>query len=237
MCATTNSGAKKFNTTLNTPWLTSDATLGVGKAQIVPPDFFEGGINLTKAFASGGGGTAPSCFNTFVGDTRSSATTTSTLFDYASGQLGECKTTLTTQANAAQPLSIGTGTVSSGTDTATLVITGTPSWGGDLTWWLCGPIDSPALCDNTKGVQVTSRTVSNSSPAADFISGTKNLTSVGRYCWTSHFEPERSDEASGCHCGRRRWGRRVLHRQRGGTDAHDVGNLWRQPVRPREHVE
>ena len=39
------------------PWLTADATLGVGHT-IVPPDFFEGGINLTKAFAEQGG-TAP----------------------------------------------------------------------------------------------------------------------------------------------------------------------------------
>jgi hypothetical protein len=199
ICATTNSGSKQFNTTLATPWLTSDATLGIGKTQIVPPDFFEGGINLTEAFKdTPGGGTAPSCFNTFVGDTRSSKETSATLFDYATGQLGECKTTLTTQQNSGGPLSIGTGIVQSGTDTATLTITGTTNWGGTLTWYLCGP--GATACDS-HGVKVTERTVSNQSPASDFISGQAYLTSAGAYCWHAHFEPNDATKAAGVTAG------------------------------------
>jgi hypothetical protein len=201
LCATTNSGSP-FNTNLDTPWLSADATLGVGTNVIVPPDFFEGGINITKAFAGSGGGTAPSCFNTFVGDTRSSTALTATLFDFALGQLGECKTTLTTKAGdtanggTASPSSIGTGSVSSGSDTATLSITGTSSWGGTLTWWLCGPVSSDA-CDQTKGLQVTSRTVSNSSTADQFVSETATLTAAGRYCWSAHFEPNTASKNAG----------------------------------------
>ena len=85
LCATTNSGAKAFNGNITTPWLTSDATLKVGNT-VVPPDFFEGGIDLTLAF-QGTGTAAPSCFNTFIADTRSSTSLTATLFDYARGSL------------------------------------------------------------------------------------------------------------------------------------------------------
>jgi len=141
LCATTNSGTKAFNTAIDTPWLTADATLGVGKTgKVVPPDFFEGGIDLTQAFKNSGGGTVPSCFNTFIGDTRSSKETGSTLFDYARGQLGQCTQSLTTSAAGTANGSIGTGSVNSGTDTATLTITGTPVWGGHLSWYLCGPV-------------------------------------------------------------------------------------------------
>jgi hypothetical protein len=196
MCATTNSGATQFNTTVTTPWLTSDATGGVGRTKIVPPDFFEGGINLTKAFAQSGGGTVPSCFNTFIADTRSSNVTGSTLFDYARGQLGQCTTTLTTTAAGTASGSIGTGSVSSGVDTATLTINGTPTWGGHLSWYLCGPVATDG-CDNTKGVPVTDRDVSQASPASDFISGPATLTSAGRYCWTAHFEPNQATKDAG----------------------------------------
>src|SRR5207247_933047 len=154
ICATTNSGTLPFNGNIKTKWLTSDATLGVGNT-VVPPDFFEGGIDITQAFKSAGG-TTPRCFNTFVPDTRSSATITATLFDFALGKLGECQSRLSTQENAPSPLSIGTGSVSSGTDTVTLSISGTSTWGGTLTWYLCGP--GVTSCDS-HGVVVTSKTV------------------------------------------------------------------------------
>lgn len=202
ICATTNSGQFQFSGNITTKWPTSDATLGVGTT-VVPPDFFEGGINLTKVFASAGG--VPSCFSTFIADTRSSQSLTATLFDFARGSIGSCETTLTTDAGVSDPpitgeveppASIGSGSVSSGTDTATLSIEGTSVWGGTLSWYLCGPIES-GLCDNTQGVPVTSRTVSNTSPATDFVSGDATLTSAGRYCWTAHFEPDQATKDAG----------------------------------------
>jgi hypothetical protein len=200
ICATTNSGTKPFNTNITTPWLTSDATLGVGNT-VVPPDFFEGGIDLTQAFQQSGGGTAPSCFNTFIADTRSSTTTSSTLFDYTRSSLGQCASGLTTQQNAvvspATSISIGTGTVSSGTDTATLNITGSPTWGGTITWYLCGPIASPTLCDS-HGVPVGNATTVSSADASHvYTSSTATLTSAGRYCWHAHFEPNTASKNAG----------------------------------------
>jgi hypothetical protein len=199
ICATTNSGPKEENDNITTKWLTADATLGVGTT-VVPPDFFEGGINLTKVL----GGAA--CFSTFVADTRSSQELTATLFDFARGQLGGCTTTLTTKTGVstppitgevAPPTSIGGGSVSSGTDTAKIVITGSQIWGGTLSFFLCGPGASLTTCDQTLGLKVTERTVSNSSPATDFVSQTATLTSAGKYCWSAHFEPDQASKDAG----------------------------------------
>ena len=187
--------AKQFNGNITTPWLT------VGRDARRRPHrraarLLRGRDRPHRGVRRTLGGTHRRA------STRSSATPaprqslTATLFDFARGQLGECTTTLTTSAAGTANGDIGTGTVSSGTDTATLTITGTTNWGGTLTWYLCGPVAVDG-CDNTKGVQVTSRTVSNSSPATDFVSGTANLTSAGRYCWTAHFEPDAASEAAG----------------------------------------
>jgi len=192
ICATTNSGPNEENDAITTAWLTANGT-SVGHT-VVPPDFFEGGINLTEVFE--GVSQVPSCFSTFLADTRSSQSLTATLFDFAAGQLGGCASTLTTSAAGTTSGSIGTGIVDSGTDTATLTIDGTDAWAGTMTWYLCGPIAAPALCDDT-GVLVTTRDVDQDSPAADFVSGSATLTSAGRYCWTAHFEPDADTLAAG----------------------------------------
>jgi hypothetical protein len=76
-----------------------------------------------------------------------------------------------------------------------LTIDGTDTWGGTLTWYLGGPVTTDGC--NSTGVKVTERTVSNSSPATDFVSGQATLTSVGRYCWTAHFEPNQETADAG----------------------------------------
>ena len=58
------------------------------------------------------------------------------------------------------------------------------------------PTGAPALRVNA-GVLVTTRTVSQASPATDFVSGSATLTSVGRYCWTAHFEPNAASKLAG----------------------------------------
>jgi len=198
ICATTNSGADEENDDITTKWKTANGA-AVGNT-VVPPDFFEGGINLTETL----GGTA--CFSTFIADTRSSQSLEATLFDFARGRLGGCATTLTTKVGlsatpitgeVAPPTSIGGGSVSSGTDTATLVITGSQTWGGTLTFYLCGPDGTLTTCDQTKGVEVTETTVSNASPATAFVSGTATLTSAGTYCWSAHFEPDQASKDAG----------------------------------------
>ena len=208
--ATTPPCTLPWNQSVTTNWLTANGS-SVGNT-VVSPDFFEGGIDITQAF-QGHGGTTPSCFNTIVPDTRSSASPTATLFDYTLNQLGGCGGSLTTQQNfGSSSQQIGTdGTISSGTDSATLTITGTPSWGGTLTWYLCGP--DVISCDSN-GVNVASETVSNTdggtsadtaksySTADSGITGnsTATLTSAagsGQYCWHAHFEPNNASKAAG----------------------------------------
>jgi len=198
-----------WNQSVTTPWRTANGS-SVGNT-IASPDFFEGGIDITKAF-QGHGGNTPSCFTTTVPDTRSSASPTATLFDFTLNQLGGCGGSLSTQENADASRQIGAdGTISSGTDSATLQITGTPSWGGTLTWYLCGP--DVITCD-ANGVNVASETVSSSdggSPAGDpksystsdagiTGSSTATLTSAGgsgQYCWHAQFVPNAASLAAG----------------------------------------
>ncbi len=186
------------------PWLFKDVdgTTGAFEAG----DYLEAGLDLTLLGLGG------ECTSTFTMNTRSSQSVNASLQDLAVGQVGSCVTTLTTKAGdtanggAASPTSIGTGSVSSGTDTATLSVSGIDTWGGTLTWYLCGgpnftiPADTnppTPKCNRNLGVQVTSRTVSQSSSGSDFVSGTATLTSAGNYCWTAHFAPDGPTAAKG----------------------------------------
>jgi len=193
ICATTNSGPTPWNTNVTTKWPTADATLGVGTT-VVPPDFFEGGINITKIFAASGS-TAPSCFNTFVGDTRSSQELTATLFDYARGTLGECAATIvttpsltTTTLGSSDPITdkaVVAGT--SGTGTA-------PKPTGTVSFFLCSP---PATTCLTGGTAVTGNPVTlvncNPDVAGQSCATSGNVrslvTAVGTYCFRAVYNP------------------------------------------------
>jgi hypothetical protein len=183
LCATTNSGAHPFNTTIHTPWLTSDATLGVGHDQIVPPDFFEGGIDVTRAFAVGGGGSAPSCFSTFVGDTRSSTSLTATLFDFAAGQLGGCATTVTS-AQTWRP-----------NDSATVTVTGIGSWSGNLKFTLFNSLN----CTGTKSYDPAAIpiTQANNGLPVSTSNTTFDVTATGNYSWEVDFTPSQASIDAG----------------------------------------
>ena len=113
-------------------------------------EFFEGGLDLT---AKGLGG---KCFNTFIGDTRSSQSLTATLFDFARGVLGECGVAVTTtpsqstrQLGSTDPITdladIG-GTTGSGA--------AGPTPTGTMTFFLCGP--GATSCQSGSGTQVGS---------------------------------------------------------------------------------
>jgi hypothetical protein len=223
-CATTNAqfkvdpttgksvAANPYAGTVSTPWLASDATLGIGNNQVVAPDYIEMGIDLTKLFA-GTGEAAPSCFNTAVPDTRSSPSVTATLFDYTVNTIGECgSSTVTTPQDGsgtsipAAGLSIGANAAVAVRDHADITVTGfTGSFGGTVTFYLCGPLalNSTSNCNNTdtagppavvdtNGVQIGdpvavsgsggSASVNSSDSGGD-VNGNTVLTSVGRYCW------------------------------------------------------
>jgi len=197
ICGTTNSGAKPFNTNITTSWLTSDATLGVGNT-VVPPDFFEGGIDITAAFAESDGGTAPTCFNTYIADTRSSTSLTATLFDFARGKLGECKsTTTTTPVDATDNTQPPASTIPADPadakvlvkDKTVITVTGVSSFTGSISWHICGPTASSStqLCDGTTGnvgVDLGSQSIT---AAGTYYSPTATVTSAGRYCFRAEF--------------------------------------------------
>ena len=109
---------------------------GVGNT-VVPPDFFEGGINLTEAFE--GISEVPSCFSTFIADTRSSPSLTATLFDFARGQLGGCESTLTTRRRHGERQHRDRQRQLRHRHRDPHHHRHRP-WGGTLTWYLCGPV-------------------------------------------------------------------------------------------------
>jgi hypothetical protein len=205
LCATTNAHCtdttlacgKPWNSTLATPWLTSDATLGVGKDQIVSPDFFEGGIDLTKVFGTAGQA-APSCFNTVVPDTRSSATITATLFDFVAAQLGEChSSTVTTPVDATDNTQPPASTIPADPsdaavtvkDKTVVTVSGVSPFAGSISWHICGPTatSSSQLCDGTTGnvgVDLGSQSITTS---GTYYSPTATVTSAGRYCFRAEF--------------------------------------------------
>jgi hypothetical protein len=170
---------------ITTPWLTA-AGKNVGHT-LKTAEFFEGGLNLTKSDLGG------KCFNTFIGDTRSSQSLTATLFDYAGGVIGECTSeTVTTPSIATAQIPADPSDASvSVTDSATVSVTGVNTWSGDVTWHLC-KVDSPALC-GTGGVAIgAAKTASNSTPTV--ISDAAVVTAAGRYCWRADFA---GDSAAG----------------------------------------
>ena len=190
-------GPTEENDAITTKWLTADATLGVGHT-VVPPDFFEGGINITKIFSESGS-TAPSCFNTFVGDTRSSQELTATLFDYARGTLGECAATIVTTPSLTTTSIGDTGAI---TDLAK--VSGTNSGGGagpkptgTVSFFLCGPgVITGCL---TGGTAVTGNPVTLIDCVPD-VAGTSCATSgnvrslvtaggIGTYCFRAVYNP------------------------------------------------
>jgi hypothetical protein len=205
LCATTNANcttaglpcSKPWNQTLFTPWLTWDATLGVGN-RVVSPDFFEGAIDVTKVFSQGTGGAAPSCFNTIVPDTRSSASPTATLFDFVTNQLGECHSDTTTTpvdaANHANPpaSSIPAEPAAAQVDVqdkAVIGVSGVSAFTATISWHICGRTDpaSAQLCDGTAGNVGVDLGTTNVTAGGTYFSPAAHITAAGRYCFRAEF--------------------------------------------------
>jgi hypothetical protein len=190
--------------------LTANFKDGVGH-DLRAGEFFEGGVNLTAANLGG------RCFNTFIGDTRSSQSLTATLFDYALGVLGECtSTTVTTPklgdgtTNITSAPIPATGTLQV-TDSALITTTGVDTFSGDVTFYLCrsselrdgdGILDPDGTC-TTGGTQIGSAKPVTSSPST-VVSDAAGLTAVDRYCWRAEFSgddavgvPGSSDSSAG----------------------------------------
>ncbi|MDP9331128.1 MAG: hypothetical protein M3P11_10890 [Actinomycetota bacterium] len=194
ICATTNGSAPPgLNHSITTPWPTSNKTDGPGHT-LRPSEFFEGGIDLTANNLGG------KCFNTFIGDTRSSQSLTATLFDYARGVLGECSVSVTTTPSLSTTSIGDTGTAI--TDTAD--IAGTDSGGnagpkptGTMSFFLCGP--GAASCLDPNGTAVTGNPVTLGDCTPD-AAGHSCATSgnarslvtaggIGTYCFRAVYDP------------------------------------------------
>lgn len=204
ICATTNGSASPgLNASITTQWLTADgATAG---HTLAPSEFFEGGIDLTAE------NLGDKCFNTFVGDTRSSQSLTATIFDYATDTLGECLSTTTTSPVDASDTSQPPATRIPGDPLAAVVtvkdktiidVTGLDTFSGSISWHICGPTasDSTALC-TSGGVDLGSQ---NITVDGTYYSPTATLTAAGRYCFRAEFSgdttkgvPSSSDSSSG----------------------------------------
>jgi hypothetical protein len=182
-CATANMGD------ITTPWLTANFKDGVGHT-LRAAEFFEGGVNLTAANLGG------KCFNTFLGDTRSSQSLTATLFDYALGQLGECRPGMTTQASTNGTVTPGTAV----TDSATITITGADNPDdptGDVTFFLCGPIAAGTDCstDGTEigvgtlvgGPNTTDGIATATSPEVNTPTSVTGNLAPGHYCFRAEW--------------------------------------------------
>jgi hypothetical protein len=179
------------------PWLTVEKTT-VGHS-LQPREFFEGGINLTDTGLGG------KCFNTFLASTRASQELGANLHDFSRGSLGACVTELTTtpkdglggnivdtDSDGLPEVTIGTGAAGVDvTDSANLTVAGADTWSGTLHFFLCGPI-ATGTCD-TGGLEIGSGTPVNQDTVMPVLSGSANLTSVGRYCWRGFFDSATDD--------------------------------------------
>ena len=177
-CATANTAD------ITTPWLTSNFKDKVGN-KLRAAEFFEGGVDLTAANLGG------KCFNTFIGDTRSSTSLTATLFDYSRGVLGVCASGVVTTPSVGSDgaVSIGAGSVNV-TDTAVLTVGGSDTYGGTMTFHLCGPTPltdaNYTLCASGGTLVGAAKPVSGPSPST-VVSDAATITSAGRYCWRGDY--------------------------------------------------
>jgi len=185
-CATVN------DTSISVNW--NLASKGVAAVGWRPAGgFFEGGIDLTASGLEG-------CFSSFLAETRSSPEITAILKDFALGSFEACGSTTTTTPkqvvsgnNVAIPAA-GTSITTSGSiqvkDEAVVAVNGTSSFGGSVTFFLCGPTPladtSYTLC-SSGGTQIGSaKTVTPPSPVA-VTSDAATITSAGRYCWRAAY--------------------------------------------------
>src|SRR5262249_28387743 len=82
-------------------------------------------------------------------------------------------------------------------DKAVVTVSGAASFGGDVTWHLCGPTPlsdaSYTLCTSGGALIGSSKGVSDPSPAT-VVSDGAHLTEAGRYCWRANYS---GDPANG----------------------------------------
>ena len=174
-CAAANTAS------VTVPWLTAAKTGKPEVGNLLPTaQFFEGGLNLTKSQLGG------RCFNTFIGNTRSSTSLTATLFDFSTGSIGECESSTVTTPSITMATEIPANGTLTVTDSALITVDGVTSFTGEVSFHLCGPFAAAATtrCE-TGGVPAGTKPVT-ASPST-VASDTMTITAAGRYCWRADF--------------------------------------------------
>src|SRR5262245_27550282 len=157
VCAVSN------ESTISTPWLTNNNGKQSGLDNSLDHgELFEGGINLTDTNLAG------KCFNVFLSDTRASQSTTSAIYDFARGRLGECTSTTTTTPTPAAGSSteIPANAQVTASDSAEIKVAGVPQFSGSVDFYLCGPdVGANANCQSAAppapGVKISTKTFTN----------------------------------------------------------------------------
>ena len=208
-CKTNADNPTKFCTSSNTadllageppwPYTAKDGGTSYDQSALI-----EGGINLGQLPGAG------QCFPTFMAETRSSSgpgsglSLDAQLKDFALKSLQSCGSgteTTPLQSPSGDPipaggLSIGTGSVQV-MDRAVIDVSGTTSFGGTVTFFLCGPIAAPATCASG-GTQIgTPQAVTGPSPVTrTSIPVTVTAANVAgeRYCFRAEYS---GDSAAG----------------------------------------
>ena len=203
-CATVNSAK-----TASGGWAyVAKSTAGLGTNEIPSGGFVEGGIDLTDLGLEG-------CFSSFVAETRSSPSVDAQLKDFVLGQFEACGSTTTTTPKEvsgtvgsetysnipADGVSIGTDGSVRVADEASVVVNGTQTYGGSVSFRLCGPTPLSdtdyTLCTASTGVAIgAAKSVSGPSPSV-VRSDETTVTSAGRYCWLAAYSGDATARVPG----------------------------------------
>ena len=189
-------GDRKTNTCEDSPW--TFITKFPGDAPCTASDFaegtfFEGGVNLTQRNITG-------CFKTILVDTSQSQNINEAAQDFVFAPFEGCTSGITTTpqsgAGGSVPSSIGTAARVPVRDHADITVNGTPTFGGTVKFFLCGPLASNTTENcSTGGVQIgaaAGETVTGANFTAAVNSSTATLTSAGRYCWRAEYSGDSS---------------------------------------------
>src|SRR4051794_15923691 len=163
----------------SSPWAYTPKS---GTTKVFPANaLFEGGLNLTALGLDSG------CFSSFLAETRSSTTTTSTLSDFALGQFSFCVTPeISTQVKHNDDSTGSKGHITIGesvSDTATL--TGTKGTvAGTVEFFSCFSASSTPDCASG-GTSRGTKTLSGGTATSNAFTP----TAVGEYCFRVEYTP------------------------------------------------
>jgi hypothetical protein len=168
------------------PWPFTDKG---GNSTFQQGEYYEGGIDLS-AFP----GLAKECFASMLAESRASTSTSATLKSFVLMGFAACGSKTVTHPQDSSGTDITNASISIGTgapkvqDQAIVTVTGASSFGGSVTFFLCGPDDLTTQSSCVSGgTQVGSaKSVSPPSPIT-ITSDQATVTKVGNYCWRAEY--------------------------------------------------